>query len=338
MSDEFVFDFVVNQKQAGFLESIVVEKGGIIYEVPPFHEGPIKHIKAIIKTLKKNRKSIIHCNLGEKSVFYLFFSWLFGYKKRILHVHSSVRPEKRSERRMRTILSFFCKIFATDYFACGEEAAKWFYGYKRQNVFIMRNAIQLSEYSFSEDLRRKYRVKYGLENKLVIGNVGRLSPPKNHDYMINVFQSLIAINENACLVLVGAGELEEKIKEKIHSKGIEQSVLMLGLLDNVNEILNCFDLFLLPSISEGVPVAAVEALANGLVVVCSDSVTKEIQVRDRVLYLSLKQSPSYWADAINSLNPQREIVTTELSRIGFDIDRQVLALEKEYLQIRSKSI
>lgn len=330
LTSEFVFDAIVNNRTFSKEENVIEERGGNIYEVHPFSYGKIRYFKELIAVLWENRSSVIHCNLGEKSFFFLLFAKLFGYKKRILHVHSSVRPESHIQQVIRTVLTRFCIWLSTDYVACGVEAAKWNYGSRIDNCVVLKNAIDIESYKYNEDLRRLYRDKYQLGDKLVIGSVGRLSFPKNHKFMLNVFKEFLELNPNSVLLLAGCGELEEEIKEQIKALEIEESVMMIGLCPKVNELLSTFDLFLMPSISEGVPVAAIEALANGLTVVCSDAVTKEIFIEDKVHYLSLEVSAKDWATYINSLRLSRTNLENNLSSMGYSIKQQVTNIKKLY--------
>lgn len=330
MDDSYIFDFVVNEKTNGFLEREIEEKGGYIYEVPPLRYGKRNYFSSLIKVIKLNRDSILHCNMGEKSFFFLFFAWLFGIKRRIVHIHSSVRPEGKVERIIRIILTKLCVLFATDYFSCGEEAAEWFYGKSIKDPVVLRNAIDISAYSFNDELRQNYREKLAIQDKFVIGNVGRLSYPKNHTFMLKVFSEYLKICPNAVLVLAGAGELEREIREEINQLGIIDNVMMLGLCDYVTELLNAFDLFILPSRSEGVPVAAVEAMANGLPLVCSSAVTKEINVGQNIKYISLELPPNEWAKQIDSMSHERYSITDSLVHGGYSIQHEANKLTSLY--------
>ena len=330
MDDSYIFDFVVNRKVNGFFEEEIERRGGIIYEVPPLQYGKYNYFEQLIKVINKNRDSILHCNMGEKSFFFLFFGWIFGIKKRIVHIHSSIRPEGKFEKILRIILTKLCLIFATDYYSCGEEAAKWFYGKKTKKVVVLKNAIDLSQYEFSNELREKHRKRLDIDDKFVIGNVGRLSYPKNHTFMLKIFFELQKIIPEAILVLAGTGELETAIKKEILELDIEHKVYMLGLCDYVTELLNSFDLFILPSRSEGVPVAAIEALANGIPTVCSSAVTKEINVANNIEYISLNNTPKEWAQFIANMSHKRFSITDELIEGGYSIDIEAKKLTTLY--------
>ena len=328
--EDYVFDFVVNKKKNGFFEEEVYKRGGHIYEVPPMQYGILTHFKCLLSVLKQNKGSILHCNHGEKSLFFLVFGWLYGYKKRIIHIHSSVRPETKAQRFSRKLFTSLSMIFATDYLACGEESAQWFYGEKSSRAIVLKNAINLNDYGFNASTRLRIRNEWKVEDSFVIGSVGRLSPPKNHSFMLKVFKAFLAFNDKAILVLVGTGELEDVIKQNVVDLGIEKNVKMLGLCNNVNELLSAFDVFLMPSISEGVPVAAVEALASGLPVICSDVVTKEIQAKGRVKYISLNDPVEVWANEIYRTDARKEDLKEELTKIGYSIQEQANALSTIY--------
>ena len=330
ISNSIVFDVVVNRIVGSAEEQEIIRRGGRVLEVNPLREGFFKYVKSVFAVLRTEQGSIIHCHLGEKSFFFLLAAFFLGYKKRILHVHSAERPESRKEKIQRKVFTFMCKTLATDYFACGEEAAKWFYG-SSGNVKILKNAIHIRNYQFSEELRQHYRDLLNAGDRIVLANVGRLSPPKNHEFLLSVFKEVHNKNKNTLLVLVGAGELEGEIRNLISEKDLEDSVIMYGISNNVNELLNAFDIIVMPSISEGVPVAAIEALSNGLFVLCSDAITKEIRINTRVDYLPLKLSPSSWADKILGSDFSRRDVANKLETMGFSIEKQSALLEQYYL-------
>ena len=329
--EQYIFDFVVVEESKGYFTDYFRSRGGNISLVPPLKKGLIAYFKSLIQVLKSKDYSVIHCHLGEKSIFFLFFSYLFGYKKRILHIHSSVKPETIAEKFKRKLLTNLCKLFATDCFACGKESAKWFYN-DIHRIFVMRNAIDLYKYKYSEIIRNNIRKELNLENRFIIGNVGRLSFEKNHTFMLEVFKEIKSRNRNAYLLLVGEGNEIENIKSKIRHYNLDDSVMLFGLSDKVNEILNAFDLFLLPSLSEGVPLVAVEALANGLPVVCSDIITKEIKVNEHVKYISLKKSAKEWADEILNITIQRNDNFKVLEEYGFNIKKEASTLIEKYKQ------
>lgn len=334
LDKDFVFDFATNGLDYGFYKDVIINKGGQINYIPPMRNGFWAYFQAITKLIWKDRKSILHCHLGEKSIIILFLGTIFGVKKRILHIHSSIKPETWRESIIRRFLTYLCELLSTQYFACGEESAKWFYGEKlffEGKVFIMRNAINLNRYHFSEKIREIYRKKYNLQDNLVIGNIGRFSLPKNHMFLLEIFTIILRKRQNSVLLLIGGGELEGSIMKRVTELGISKNVIFIGVIDNVNELINCLDLLILPSFSEGVPLAAIEALANDLTVICSDVITKEIFIESRIFYLSLSQSAEYWANYIINCDNARKSVFTELKTLGFDIESQAEHLKLEYL-------
>jgi len=331
LNNTFVFDIVVNDITNSSREQIIKANGGHVYEVPPLRYGFVKYIKSLWCVLKKNRGSIIHCHLGEKSLFPLLLSFIFGYKKRVLHVHQAYPPETTFSKIIRIILSSLCRLLATDYVACGEAAAKWFYGEKNGNVVVLRNAIHIGDYRFSEELRKHYRELLGINNELLIANIGRLSYPKNHPFLLLIFKELLNLHPQAKLLLIGDGELEDEIKSRTKELGLEDNVVLYGLCERIEEIVSAIDIIVMPSISEGLPMTAVEALSNGLPLVCSDVITREFEIEGRVIYLSLKQDASYWAHIINSIDYKRVDVSNKLEKLGFSIEKEAENLKRIYL-------
>jgi len=328
---DFVFDFVVNSRKNTAFEQQVIDDGGFIYEIPSIKKGFFKYISSIKKTMKQTDATIVHCNIGEKSLFYLFYAKKYGIKKRILHVHQTNVPNNFFKKIIFNFLKALCFHYATDFFACGEVAAEIFYK-KKKNVFVLKNAIDLDKYMFEPTIRKTERNKMNIKDSIVIGNVGRLSYLKNHDFMIEIFKEIKRMESNTFLVLVGIGELEKQLKEKVQKLGLADSVLFLGLRNDVPKIMNSFDIFLMPSLFEGVPVAAIEALANGLTVVCSSTITKEIEIQNKVFYFSLENTAKQWADFILNLPLSRTNVINELTNKGYSIVEEANDLTKRYLE------
>ena len=176
--------------------------------------------------------------------------------------------------------------------ACSKEAGEWLFG--NTQFIVLNNGIDVSKYVFNQNIREEYRKILGFSDELVLGHVGRFSNQKNHNFLIDIFYEIIKINKKSKLILIGTGELENEIKEKVESLSLKEKVIFLGARADVNKIMQAMDVFILPSLFEGLPVVGVEAQASGLPCIISDTVSKDVKITDSVLQISLSLPPEEW--------------------------------------------
>ena len=222
----------------------------------------------------------------------------------------------------------------THLFMCGEESGKWLYGEKNKSRFIMlNNAIDAASYTYDLSKREELRRQLGLADKLVIGHVGRFNPQKNHPFLLDIFAALLKKESNAVLLLVGGGVGMSKMQEKVQELGIAEHVRFLGVRSDVADLMQAMDVFVLPSLYEGLPVTMVEAQAAGLPCIISDKVPPEcILTEGLVDVMPLSASPGAWAEKILA---KRAIPHTdrraEIAAHGFDITTEAVKLQEFYL-------
>lgn len=263
-----------------------------------------------------------------------------GIPKVIVHSHSSeidiADPTKRHQLYEEHIKfrSQFNKSLATDFWACSELAADWLYGENipRNEIKIMRNAIEVERFSYNEELRTQYRKALGLEGKFVIGNTCRFEYQKNHGFLIRVFAEIHKKHPNTVLLLVGRGQNLSLIKKMVKEYGIENDVYFLGWRDDVNNIYQAMDLYCLPSLFEGLPIVLVEAQTSGLKCVVSSSITSEAKITDDVYYVDLVEAE--WISAIEQFigDSSRRNNLNKVREAGFDIKEQIKVIEAEYIK------
>jgi glycosyltransferase involved in cell wall biosynthesis len=232
---------------------------------------------------------------------------------------------------LKSILSVPVKVLVTDRFACSQKAGTFLFG--KKDFAIINNAIEVKKYIFNEETREKIRTKLNLNNKFVIGHVGRLSIEKNHLFLLDVFAQVHNKCIDSVLLLVGEGALKLKIKEKVKALGLEDNVVFLGVCSNVNEIYQAMDVFVLPSLFEGLPTVGIEAQTAGLMCFFSDEVTPEVKVTNFVQFISLKNNASYWSEQIlkYSNGYKRYDKSEILIQAGYDIKNTAKQLEDFYL-------
>ncbi len=302
MAQDIQFDFVVTSKREGILEQPLKDIGCKIYRVAQIKEGLKKHNEQIKNILENNQYDIIHDHSGYKAWCNLRIAKKCKIPVRIAHSHQAFMVETLRQKTERIISLPITKMYATELFACGNDAAKWMWGErtcKKNNVYVMKNAISANCFDFSPVMRASVRSKLNLSDKFVIGNVARFSYQKNHEFLIKVFYEIKKIRKDAVLMLIGRGELEDSTKQLVEKYNLSDSVLFMGVRNDVPDLLNAMDVFVLPSRFEGLPVTLIEVQANGLPAVISDSVTKEMAFSDNLNFIPLSKTPVEWAKVIS---------------------------------------
>jgi len=331
-------DFICDEDSTNIPYEEIERMGGKVIIIPSYSK-PFKYHKALKRVLKEGNYKIIHSNINTLSVFSLFAAKCAGVPVRIAHSHSTTNKKEKKKNLMKQILRPFSKVFATDYMCCSELAGRWLFGnkeYDKGNVYLLNNAIDLDKFKYNESLRKKKRKELSIkDNTLVIGHIGRFVAQKNHDFLIDIFNEIHKKNNNSILLLAGQGPLMEDIKNKVKELNLEDSVKFLGQRNDANELYQAFDVFLLPSLYEGLPVVGVEAQAAGLLCYLSDDMTKETKVLDITKFMSLNNTPEEWANNIlDDVKKYKRIDTSkEMTAKNFNIKEEAKKLEEYYLNL-----
>lgn len=325
--NKYQFDFLCNTEKVAYEDEIKL-LGGTIYKITARSKDIKKYQKDMKELFEKHSKeySTIWVNICSlANIDYLKYAKKYGIKHRIIHCHNSQNMDSFLRGLLHRLNKLFITKYATDFWSCSDDASKWFFSKKimqSDRYVLLKNAIDLEKFRFDEKVRKEYRQKLDLEECFVIGHIGRFHFQKNHEFLIKVFYELQKKNEKSKLILIGIGEDLDKIKEKVKELKLEGKVLFLGSRNDVNCLFNAMDLFLFPSLFEGLPVALLEAQANGLPIVTSEEgVPKEAKIVENFEYISLKESPTYWAEKIleiDSKNNSEENIK-KLKKAGFDI-------------------
>lgn len=318
-------DFVVTSDKEGILEEPLRAMGSQVFHVAKMRENLKLRQGQLREILAKGQYSAVHDHSGYKSYFFLNLARQMGVKCRIAHAHIAFIPETTTAHLERVLITPLTKAAATHLFACGTDAGSWMWGadsVAKNRVTVMPNGIDTRKFQFSPKTRDEVRYCLGLSEKFVVGNVARLSEQKNHDFLLESFAHLLHREPAAVLMLVGRGELEEHLKKKAAELGIDKAVMFLGIRNDVYQLINAMDVFVLPSKYEGLPVTLVEAQANGLPVVVSNAVTDEIRIANNYDVLSLSSGTEEWAEHILKMNGQR---AKDVSKVADAYDIDILA-------------
>lgn len=287
--------------------------------------------KNIKKLLQDGKYDVVHSHTLFNNGIILKAASAVGVKARISHSHStnSGRNENITYRVYIKIMRSYINRYATHLIACGKDAGTFLYENKR--FIVIKNGVNISDYKCNIDIRLSMRNQLGLGDKFVIGHVGRFAKVKNHDFLLDVFLEVHKIIPNSILLLVGDGELREEIINKIDKYNLKNYVILTGLRDDVNNLMQAMDILLLPSLYEGIPLTLIEAQASGLKCIISDNVSDEVCITDDVYKLSL-DNKSKWINKIleYSKSNNRNSNNKNLIDSGYDIKTSIKKLENIY--------
>lgn len=297
--DIFQMDFCVTNKENKY-EDEIVKLGGRIYVIPPKSKNPIKSFYSIIKLVKKEQyKYVIRVNEHSLSTIDLIAAKLGGASCLAMRSSNSASDSKLSTV-LHKMFMFLPKLVPNVKIAPSKLAAEYTFGKKEaeSKVHIINNGLDIDDFSFNELSRKEIRNQLGIDDELVIGHVGRFNAQKNHSYLLDVFSEIAKRNNEAILLLVGEGILENEIKQKAIELGIIHRCIFTGVRSDVNKLLCAMDVFVFPSLYEGMPNTVIEAQTSGLKCFVSDSITKEANVNGMVTFLPIDSNPAIWSDQI----------------------------------------
>lgn len=331
------FDFILDHSnQIYFLEE-VKQLGGRIFFLPEFKGKNIFEVTASWRKFFEEHREykILHSHVRSYASLYIPIAKKFGLKT-IIHSHSTSNGSG-IKSYIKSVMQYLLRFQADYFFSCSKESGRWLFGksiVESNRYFIIKNAIDTSIYEFNESLRSKYRNEIMVDfETTVFMHVGRLHEAKNHKFLIEVFYKYNCLHPNSVLVIVGDGDLRSEIEEQIHSLNIEKNVRMLGLREDVQNLLQAADCFLFPSNWEGLPVTVIEAQASGLVSFVSDRVTNDVNVSKLVRYISIENGIEPWVCAIENTDLKRSNVKDQIIDSGFDVKSVVNWLTDFYMGI-----
>ncbi len=288
-------------------------------------------------TEHQNEYQIVHLHIPNAAFIVLKYAKKCGVETRIIHSHNSRGADGVLKKVRNYVLNRQGVSYANQYFACSESAGKYLFGRKRMDeVTIIHNAINLEKFQFAKESRARIRQKLGIgENELLIGHVGRFSRQKNHRFLIEITKRLKAEGVNFKLMLLGGGELQEQVRAEVQRAGLAECVIFVGVVSNPKEFMDAMDVFVLPSLYEGLPCVCIEAQANGLPCLVSSAVTEEIRLSESVQFLDISDvscwcaAISEWLDAAKRREQRKEYSCSGLR--DYDIIVQSKILEERYL-------
>lgn len=332
------FDFIVHTTEKCAFDDEIEELGGKIYRIIRYNG---KNHFAYKKEwnnffLEHQEYKIIHGHIRSTATIYLRIAKNYG-KVTVAHSHSIVSRGNKIQRIIKGILQYPIRNISDYYFACSIEAGNWLFGkniVNNNNFVVLKNAIDLDLFQYNEKTRLESRNSLNLSDEFLVGHVGSFTEVKNHEFLLDIFLEIKKINKNSKLLLVGDGILKNKIKDKAIKLGIETSVLFYGTSSETEKLYNAMDVFVFPSMYEGLGVALIEAQSTGLrCYTTKGRVPIETKVTDLINYVPLNYSAKEWADVIlGNEHNIRVDKTKEVKLRGYDIKDTSKWVEKFYLE------
>ena len=336
--EKIQFDFLCNSYEPVAYEDELIEMGGRTFHITSRRKNRALFYKELDELFSAHSEEwsaiwVNVCSLA--NIDYLKIAKKYGIKKRIIHSHNSENMDNFVRGVLHTANRHTIEKYATDFWACSEDAAKWFYNSRiMKKAIVIRNAIDVQKFLFNSENRKEIRSQINAtEGEIIIGNVGRLHFQKNQTFAIEVFNEFLKKRPDSRLILIGQGEDRENLMKKCAALGISEKVMFAGIQSNVEKWLSAFDLFLFPSLFEGLSVVALEAQANGVTVLASEGVIpKEVKMNENFEFFSLDKSAEEWSGILETMTgyprPNRDTVCESFHRRGFDIEEEVKKLEQ----------
>ena len=328
------FDFVVEYPQKQFYDEEILSLGGKIYYTTVREDyNFLKFQKQLYKILVDHPEyRVVHVHAYTIGYFCLKTAKKAGISVRIAHSHNNETVHDK-KYYFKLFMQKLFSIYATDFFACSEEAGK--YLFKDRKFTILNNAIDSSRFIADAACRNKIRNELSLDDKFVVGHVGRLHPQKNHTFLLDVFAEIKKKSEHAVLLLVGTGPLEQDIRKKVTDLGLKEDVIFLGNRKDMERIYQAMDVFVFPSLFEGLGIVAIESQAAGIPIVCSEGLPLETEITPLHLRLNLSDGAIKWADSAiraaenpaGHTNMQKFVIDA-----GFDMITTVNMMQDYYLK------
>lgn len=330
---KFHFDFLLRNEANNVYEREVRKLGSEIFYTAAFPKNMLKNVKQV-KEFFKNHNDYDVVHIHANSLFYIvpvIYAKKYGIKKIIMHSHNT-----SGVNRIVNCIHYFFRPYVnrsvTKRLACTEEAGRFMFG--KKSYIVIKNSIDVEKYMYSEVVREEIQQKFNIKNKFVIGHVGRFVEQKNHDFLIDIFYKISQRRQEAVLLLVGTGPLHERIIKKVRMLNLEEKVIFLGDREDVEKILSACDLFLFPSLFEGLGIVLVEAQASGLRCVYSDVIPADVKLTSYVENVSLSQGAEIWADVVltkrKNINRVKQNEIVKLSSYG--IEKLIGSMEKIYTE------
>lgn len=333
--NKYLFCFIYFLDSEKTYAEEIMKLGGEIHRIskPSFSFLWIKQLREIL-IRNKGYYQIFHNHEVYLSFILKAVSRSTGIKRFIVHAHATRYSDKFISSIRNKVLCIPLRFMCYERMACSKAAAQFLYR-NISKVYILNNAIDIHKYKYNDKFRKKIRKMYNISDEiLVLGHIGRMVEQKNQIFLLQIFKELIK-EQRAILIFIGDGVLYDKIIQFVKQENLEKNIIFLKQRTDINELLNIMDVFLLPSLYEGMPVSCVEAQINGLPCIISDNITEEVILSSFCKQVSLDLPVNIWTSKIIELYKQSDVINRNkrieyIYNNSFDIEKEVKRLEEYY--------
>ena len=326
------FDFLVEYEEKEFYDDEIISLGGKIFYTN-FRKtlNVIKFKKTLSNILKEHPEyKIVHIHATAIGKICTDTAKKCGVKTIIAHTHNN-SAVKDWKYYPKILLRKLYTHGPTDFFACSEDAGR--YTFKNKKFTVIYNAIDINKFLFKQKVRKEFRKELNIEDKFVIGNIGRLHKQKNQSFLIDVFNEIQKKKDSAVLLIIGKGPLKNELEEKVKNLGISSKVFFLENRKDIERIYQGMDVFVLPSLFEGLGIVAIEAQTSGLPVIASTGVAKEANITDNIRNIDLNEPIDAWVEAICKAKVKNRRSIEDIVRNSkFNIKNNAKFLQEFYLK------
>lgn len=330
------FDFFIDDDSTHVPEEEIKKMGGKIYYLPPY-QHVFRYMRCLKEIFVENKYKIVHSHLNSLSVFPLRSAKKASVPIRIAHSHSTSTKDKREwiKNLIKNTLKLFSRVYATHYFACTKYAGEWLFGkknIKNNKVTIINNAINTKIFEPNNEFREEIRKKLSIEDKFVIGHVGRFMHQKNHSFLIDVFNAVYEKEKSSVLLLIGDGPLKEDIIQKVNNLKLNNNVIFVESTPEVFKYYQAMDCFLFPSLYEGLGMVLIEAQMAKVPCITSSVVPKDSSISNKIQFIDLSNSPELWSDIILKEKENKEEIQY-YNKEKYDIEKESKKIEDIYIRL-----
>ena len=338
--DKFQFDFIVHGKIDNQIKCYIENNGGRVYVFKSFSVRKLLNLKRDIESFfvkYAEEYKIIHCHMANAAFIYFPLAKKYGINNCLLHSHNNKSAAILTHAIRNYPLLWLGRKYATHCVACTEEAGKFLF--KNREFTIIKNAIDVDKFKYNSALRQELRQKLNVKDKFVVGHVGRLDPPKNQIFLLQIFAELKKYKKDVVLFLIGEGSDKDKLQKKVQELNLINDVCFLGVKKDVETYYQVFDFFVFPSEYEGLGIVLIEAQTSGLPVLASaDVIPKDAKVSDLLTFMSLSSNAKEWAKKILYIsnrfnNKNRKSPINDVIKKGYSIKKEAIKLENYYADI-----
>jgi glycosyltransferase involved in cell wall biosynthesis len=331
------FDFLTCKE--GVFDEEIMQLGGRVYRIPYITDvGHFKYRKNLEEFFNCHYEyKIVHSHLDKMSGLVLQAAKKRRVPVRISHSHNTSSEGSMAAKLYKWYIGQLINQNATNYYACSQVAGEWLFKERAASASILKNGIDLDLFKYSPKTRREIREELHLsESNIVLGHVGRFAHQKNHEFLIDVFAEFCKCDNDSILLLVGDGPLRKEVEKKVFDLKINNKVKFLGVRSDIPQILQALDLFIFPSLHEGLPVSLVEAQGAGLPCFISDQISTEVDMGMGLVEFLPLDNKNLWIEIIKkklSITDSRELNLEPLKQRGYNIKDTASQLEKFYLSV-----